>query len=197
MSTLGKSRMGDKMGSGLEAKSKSEGSLSPGVNWKMDCVREGETIWTEEWHNLVTDSGLIYMLNVGLANSASIIAAWYVGLIVTGGATVVAADTMSSHAGWTEFSAYSASTLPVWVGGTADAQGATGNHETTNSASVAAFGINANTSVAGAFLTHYDSKNSGVSGIIYAGGNFTGGDRTGLQNSDTLNVTATFSAITG
>ena len=104
MATLGSGKFGDKMKSGLEARNKESDGFRPSVNWKAEYVRDGKIFHTEEWHNLVTNSGLIYLLSVGLSNSASIKAPWFVGLIRTT-LTVAAADTYSSHAGWTEFSA--------------------------------------------------------------------------------------------
>ncbi len=197
MATLGKTSYADKMGGGLEAQNKADGFVRPGVNWKFECVRDGETMWEEEWHNLVTNSGLIYMLSVGLSNSAAITAPWYVGLIQTGMAAA-AADTFSSHAGWTDFSNYAESAHQLWVGGTPDQQGEAGNHETSNSASKAAFTIRgaATTAVGGAFLARVATMSGNV-GILYAVGTFDAGDRTGLQAGDTLNVTATMSAVTG
>lgn len=197
MATLGKSSFGEKIGGGLEAQNKSNGFVRPGVNWTLECVRDGEVIWTEKWHNLVTNSGLIYMLSVGLANSAAIKAPWYVGLIQTGMAAA-AADTFSSHAGWTEFSNYAESAHQLWVGDTPVQLGAAGNHETSNSASKAAFTIRgaATTAVGGAFLAEVTTLSGNV-GILYAVGTFDGGDRTGLQAGDTLNTTATMSAVTG
>ncbi len=194
--SLGRSKMGDKMKSGLKAESKSGAHFIPDVNWTMECVRNGKRIWKEEFHNLVTHSGTKYLLDI-LANSAAIKAPWRVGLIQCG-LTVANADTMSSHAGWDDFSNYSESAHQLWVGAAADAQGAANSFETSNSATVAAFTIRgaATTSVGGAFLAETATMSGNV-GIIYAAGGFTGGDRTGLQPADTLNVTATFSGITG
>ncbi len=194
--SLGKNRLGDKMKSGLEAQSKGGAHLLPDVNWTMECVRKGKVVWTEKFHNLVTHSGTKYLLDI-LANTATIKTPWRVGLIQCG-LTVANADTMSSHAGWDDFSNYSESAHQLWVGAAADAQGASNSFETTNSASKAAFTIRgaSTTSVGGAFLAETATMSGNV-GIIYAAGQFDGGNRTGLQPADTLNVTATMSAITG
>jgi hypothetical protein len=54
------------------------------------------------------------------------------------------------------------------------------------------FTINANATIAGAFITTSSTK-AGTTGTLLSVGNFTVGDR-GLVSGDTLNVTYTFSA---
>ena len=69
--SLGRSKMGDKMKSGLKANAKGGAHFIPDVNWTMECVRDGKRLWKEEFHNLVTHSGTKYLLDI-LANSATI-----------------------------------------------------------------------------------------------------------------------------
>ena len=115
-------------------------------------------------------------------SGTSYTAAWYLGLVNGASSpTYNAADTMLSHAGWTEFTSYSESTrpAPTWTSASAGAKATTAT----------SFSINGSGTVAGAFMTT-DSTKSGTSGILYSAGNFTGGSRT-VASGDTLNVTYT------
>ena len=112
-------------------------------------------------------------------------AAFYVG--VTGATpTFAAGDTMASHAGWTESSAYSQATRPALTLGTA----ASGSID--NSASKAQFSINGTATIGGAFLVTNSTK-GGTTGTLYGGGAFTEGNRS-VVSGDTINVQATLTA---
>jgi len=114
---------------------------------------------------------------------AAYTAAWFVALVDGGAApTYNAADTMASHAGWTENVGYSNATRVTWTGGTAVAG------QIDNTASPAAFNINATGTIAGQFMTTVNTK-SGTTGILYSESNFTQGNRS-VVNGDTLNCTA-------
>jgi hypothetical protein len=117
-------------------------------------------------------------------------AAWYIGLYGSGATNDPAAgDTMSSHAGWTEVTAYSQSTRPAATFGTATTADPS---EIDNSGSVAVFSMNGTTTVGGAFLTSDDTK-GGTSGTLFSAADFESpGDRS-VVNGDTINVTYTFS----
>ncbi len=150
---------------------------------------EGNLKWEESSHNLVVNVGLQDM-NAKYFTGSSYTAAWYLGLYGAGASnTPAAADTMSSHAGWTEVTAYSQSTRPACSFGTpatADPSVAT------NSASPATFSINATTTVGGAFLTSNNTK-GGTTGILFSAADFSSpGDRA-VVSGDTLSVTYTFS----
>lgn len=111
----------------------------------------------------------------------------YVGL-VTGpgsGTTFALADTMASHAGWTETVPYSNADRPAFT----PAAPSAGSLD--NSAAKAVFNINATATVAGSFVSDFKNK-SGTTGLLIGAGDFTGGDRA-VQNGDTLNVTVTAS----
>ena len=82
------------------------------VNWgftyEIVCKDpEGNVKWTDKNHNIVTTAGLNDVIDVYLRNQTQT-ATWYVGL-TDGTPTVAAGDTMASHAGWTEVTAYSES----------------------------------------------------------------------------------------
>lgn len=80
-------------------------------------VRRGRSVPVTDWkflYNAVTDEGLNKLGDTALGGVTQV-AAWYVGLITNAGYSAIAdADTMSSHAGWTEFTNYSAATRPQW-----------------------------------------------------------------------------------
>lgn len=139
--------------------------------------------WAESWENIVVNQGLNDLLDVTLSGATQD-TTWFVGLI-SATPTVAAADTLASHGGWTEVTAYDETNRVAWVDAGAASQ------SITNSASPAVFTISANsTDVGGAFLA---GVNTGTSGRLYAAGAFTAGNKS-LDDNDTLTVTATFTA---
>ncbi len=185
-------KFGAGMGVSLSAAINMDKRLRDGVaargDWKLWHYRRGELIGIDEWKNIVTNEGLEYMLEVALAvDSETQEANWYVGLVKGATPTFANADTLSSHAGWTEASPgtdYTGNRI-AWVG--AAATGTT-TKTTTNSASKASFPILTSFTAGGAFLA---SVATGTAGILYAEGDFTGGDRA-VQNGDTLEIQADF-----
>lgn len=164
--------------------------LKAGGFFTVQCFdKDGKLKWTEENHNLVVNVGLQDM-NTKYFTGSSYTAAWYIGLYGSGSTNDPAAgDTMSSHAGWTEVTAYSQSTRPACSFGTATTADPS---VITNSASAATFSINGTTVVGGAFLTS-DNTKGGTSGILFSASDFQSpGDRS-VVNGDTLTVTYTFS----
>lgn len=99
---------------------------------------------------------------------------------------VVAADTIASHAGWTENVGYSEATRPAITLGTVASQ------SVDNSAAKAVFTANATGSITGVFVAT-DNTKGGTTGLLYGGGVFVQGTK-GVTTSDTLNVTTTFTA---
>ena len=128
-------------------------------------------------------------MNTKYFKGSSYTAAWYLGLI-TGpgsGTTIAAADTLASHAGWTEFTNYSGNRKAVTFGTATTADPSVID----NSGSPSQFSISgAGGVVAGAFLC---SVSSGTSGTLFSASDFQSpGDRT-VVSGDTLTVTYTFS----
>lgn len=156
------------------------------THYKIECHdKNGRLKWVDEFDNLVVTAGLNDSLDKHFKGSAYT-AAWYVG--ITGTApTFAAGDTMASHAGWTEVTAYDEAvrqtlTLGTVSGGSVD-----------NSASKAVFTIDTNsTVVGGAFVVTVNTK-GGTTGTLYGGGAFTAGDKS-LDDNDTLSVTVTLTA---
>lgn len=167
----------------------SEGVKGGGV-FTVTCFdKDGNLKWEAKSHNLVVNVGLQDM-NDKYFSGSSYTAAWYIGLYGAAASnTPAASDTMSSHAGWTEVTAYSESTRQACSFGSATAADPS---VISNSASVAVFSINGTTTVGGAFLTS-DSTKSGTSGILFSAADFASpGDRS-VVSGDTLNVTYQFS----
>ncbi len=147
-------------------------------------IRGGVVI--DEWdaENKIPNGGLDNILAQVFTGSTQI-TTWYVGLM-NGTPTVAAADTMASHAGWTENAAYSEGVRQTYTG-------VEGSQQVTNTASPATFTINAGSqTIGGAFIVQSNVK-SGATGVLIAGAAFTGGNRT-PASGDQIVVTYVISA---
>ena len=152
---------------------------APFVTYDVVCHdADGNEKWREVFRNVVTTAGKTDALDKYLKGSGYT-AAWYLGLKAAG--TAVVGDTMASHSGWTEITAYVASTRPAITWGTTSGG--------SNTASGVAFSINGTATVAGAFMVS-DSTKSGTAGTLYSAGDFTGGSKS-VSSGDTLTVTPT------
>jgi hypothetical protein len=184
-----KSALSDNVGAALVTRPSVSGKASGGGVYCIQCFdKNGDLKWEEKTHNLVVNQGLQDM-NATYFSGSTYTAAWFVGLI-TGpgsGTSFAAADTLASHAGWTEFVNYSGSRKAAVFGTATTADPSV----ISNSGSPASFGITSSGGVvAGAFLC---SVASGTSGILFSESDFQSpGDRT-VVSGDTLNVTYTFS----
>ena len=163
-------------------------SARAGGVYSVECRdAAGNLKWTDTFHNLVVNQGLQDM-NAKYFTASGYTAAWFLGL-VTGpgsGTTFAAGDTIASHAGWTENTAYTGNRKAVTFGTATTADPSV----ITNSAAPSTFTMNANAqTIAGAFLC---SVATGTSGILFSAGDFTGGDKI-VDSGDTLSVTYTFS----
>jgi hypothetical protein len=150
---------------------------------------EGNLKWEDKTPNLVVNVGLKDMNDKYFTGSAYT-AAWFLGLYGAAASNnPAAANTMASHAGWTEVTAYSQATRPACSFGAATTADPS---VITNSASVAVFSINGTTTVGGAFLTSNNTK-GGTTGILFSAADFQSpGDRS-VVSGDVLNVTYQFS----
>jgi hypothetical protein len=133
---------------------------------------DGVEKWRDKIENLVVTVGKNDMLDKYFAGS-TYTAAWYMGL-VDGGTTptYAATDTLASHAGWTESTAYSG-TNRITVGWNAASAGSKAGTAT----------------IAGALMCQTQARAT-TTGILYSAGNFTGGNRAVVLN-DVLQVTYT------
>lgn len=184
-----KANSSDTASAGLVAKTGFSTTAKAGGVYHVQCLdKDGNLKWEDSMNNLVVNQGLQDMTTdyfKGVAYTAS----FFLGL-VTGpgsGTTYAAADTLASHAGWTEFTNYSGSRKAVTFGTATTADPSV----ISNSASPSSFTISgAGGVVAGAFLC---TVASGTSGILFSEADFQSpGDRT-VVSGDTLNVTYTFS----
>lgn len=177
----------DTIQAGMVANKQATDTLGAGGVYTVECVgADGKVKWTDTFHNLVVNQGLQDM-NTQYFKGSSYTATPYIGLIEGAGASNVfaAADTLVSHGGWTESTAYSGSRKAM-VFGTAT----TANPSViSTSASPASFAMNATKTISGAFVC---TVSSGTSGVLFSEGNFTGGDKY-VDSGDTLNVTYNFS----
>jgi len=167
--------------------SSAESASAGGVFTVVCHDKDGNLKWQDVFHNLVVNEGLQDM-NAKYFAGSGYTAAWYLGLVTGPGAgnTYAAADTLASHAGWTENTAYSGNRVAVTFGTATTADPSV----ITNSASPSTFTMTSNgQTIAGAFLT---SVNSGTSGVLFSANNFSGGDKS-VDSGDTLSVTYTFS----
>lgn len=125
--------------------------------------KNGKLKWEEKFNNTVVTAGLNKLLDATFV-TGSVVPLWYVGL-KNSAAGILAADTMSSHAGWVEGTLYSNTTRPQFISGTIAAG------VLNNSASTAVFTINDTGIIYGAFLVN-DNTKGGTSGTLYGVGDF-------------------------
>jgi len=191
--TIEKTKATDVVSSGLTCNTKTgEDAKATGL-FEIKCHdKDGKLKWTAESKNLVVNAGLAYMAGTALT-SVTQITSFFLGLYGAGASnTPAAGDTMSSHAGWTEVTAYSNANRIAATFVTAT----TANPSVvTNSASPAVFNINGTATVGGAFLVggSGSSTKGGTTGTLFSAADFgSPGDRS-VVNSDTLSVTYTFS----
>jgi hypothetical protein len=153
-------------------------------HYNVQCLdSDGQVKWTDTIENLVVTVGKNDLLDKYFAGSAYT-AAWYMGLV--DGATTpsyAAGDTLASHAGWTESTAYSGTnrSTVAWNAASAGSKASTAT----------SFSINATATIAGALLTVTQLRAT-TTGVLYSAGSFSGGNRS-VANGDTLNVTYTAS----
>jgi hypothetical protein len=154
----------------------------------------GNLKWTEEFPNLVNAVGKQLMLDTLMKGSSYSVTGPYLGLISGSTATFTAADTMTSHAGWTEFINYTVGGSAVRgtaVFASSTSSGTTPSNVTTSAASAITYTITgAGGTVGGCFLTlgsGASSTQSNTGGTLYSAGNFTTAKVT--TAGDTVSVT--------
>jgi hypothetical protein len=180
----------DVVAAGLRATSYFGEGLKGGGVFKIVChSADGSLKWEAESPNLVVNVGLQDM-NTKYFTGSTYTAAWYLGVYGAAASNNPAAgDTMPSHAGWVEVTAYSQSTRPACSFGTATTADPS---VISNTASPATFSINGTTVVGGAFLTNSNTK-GGTTGLLFSAADFQSpGDRS-VVSGDTITVTYTFS----
>jgi hypothetical protein len=154
----------------------------------------GNLKWEESFPNLVNAVGKELMLDTLLKGSAYTVVGPYLGLISGSSPTFAASDTMTSHAGWTEFTNYTVGGSAVRgtaVFASATSTGTTPSNVTTSAATAIVYTITgAGGTVGGCFLvtgTGASSTQSNTSGTLYSAGAFTTAKIT--TAGDTVSVT--------
>jgi hypothetical protein len=177
----------DKFDAVMSTTGKENDALQGGGVFTVTCRdSEGNLKWEDTFHNLVPVQGLQYM-SASFFNATGYTTALYFGLI-TGpgsGTSYVFSDTLASHAGWTESTDVGSRKAITF--GTPTTPGTNLPSVTTGTSSV--FTVTSATTIAGAFVTN---ASSGTSGVLFAEGDFTAGDKS-VTTNDTLAVTYTFS----
>lgn len=137
---------------------------------------DGNERWRETVANLITTAGKTHVADTYL-KGAAYTAAWY--LILAGSGTKAAADTLASHAGWSEVTAYAGSRPAVTWGSTSAGS---------NTASAIVVTFNGIYTVAGCGLC---TVASGTAGTLYNIADFATARSGG--SGDTLTITPTLS----
>lgn len=139
--------------------------------------RNGKLIAKRRIKNGITTGGLNDLLGVAFRNQSQH-SDWYFGLIDGASTpTLAAADTMSSHAGWSENTDYDEATRNDWN------PVQSGNGIIVNT-TYPSFTINASVVIAGCFITTDDTV-GGTSGILWSTGLFANGNAA-LESGDIL-----------
>ena len=157
--------------------------------------KDGNIKWEESFPNLVNAVGKELMFNTLLRTSGTYSTVGpFLGLIAGSTPTFAAADTMASHAGWTEFVNYTVGGSAVRgtaVFGAASSTGVTPNNVTTCGASAVLYTITgAGGTVGGCFLTTGTgavNTLSSTAGVLYSAGAF--GTPRSTTAGDTVSVT--------
>lgn len=148
---------------------------APFMVFDFVCIgADGAVKWRERVHNVVCTAGKTDIIDKYLKGSAYT-AAWY--LILAGAGTKSAADTLASHAGWTESTPYAGNRPAITWGSTSGGS---------NTSSAVSISINATATVAGAGCC---TVNTGTSGVLYNVSDFAASRN--VVSGDTLNVTVT------
>jgi hypothetical protein len=179
--------VGARLGAALEAaRAMAETANAPQAAYELKCFdRDGRRKWQHRFTNTVVTAGKNDLLTQYFKGNAYT-ASWHVGLIDDAGfAAIAATDTMASHPGWAESTAYGNANRAGLILGTVSA----GSID--NAASTAAFAINATAAIRGAFIASSNVKGS-TSGTLYSAGTFAASRS--VAPGDTLNVTVTLTA---
>jgi len=142
---------------------------------------DGNLKWEESFPNLVNAVGKQLLLDTLLRTSGTYTTVGpFLGLISGASPTFAAADTQTSHAGWTEFVNYTVGGSAVRgtaVFGASSSTGSTPSNVTTSTAAAITFTITgAGGTVGGCFLvtgTGAVNTQSNTAGVLYSAGAFS------------------------
>ena len=187
---------GDKATITLNAGAVANETLGIEGHYHVECRdKDGNLKWEESFPNLVNAIGKELMLDTLLKGSSYSVTGPFLGLI--GGASPTfgtGSDTMTSHAGWTEFTNYTVGGSAVRgtaVFASATSSGSTPSNVTTSAASAITYTITGGGgTVGGCFLvlgSGASSTQSNTGGTLYSAGAFTTAKIT--TAGDTVSVT--------
>lgn len=144
---------------------------------------DGRLKWRDKAENLVVDEGLNHQLDILFDDTTAQIDPWYIGL-TDGDPTPDASDTLDSHTGWDEVTAYDGD-RKEFVDNRTD-------QSVDNSSDKASFSINSDdTTIGGAFLCSAATGTTDETLLCVAA--FDGGNKS-ADDGDTLEVQYTYSA---
>jgi len=187
---------GDQATISLGANAISNESVGIEGHYVVECRdANGNLKWEEQFPNLVNAVGKQLLLNTLLTTSGTYTTVGpFLGLISGASPTFAASDTMTSHAGWTEFTAYTVTGSAVRgteVFGTATSTGTSPSNVTTSTATAITYTITgAGGTVGGCFLTTGSGATStlgNTGGTLYSAGAFSVAKVT--TAGDTVSVT--------
>lgn len=152
--------------------------------FNLEIFRNGEKIDEESFNNGIVTVGKNSLLDVAFRAQTQL-TAWYAGLIDNSGFSALSAsDTMSSHTGWTESTAYSDSTRISWSPGAASSGSITNGTAMT-------FNINGTATLYGCFIVSNSTK-GGTSGTLWSTAAFS--STKSVVNGDQVKLTYTLNA---
>jgi len=187
---------GDQAVISLGANAISNESVGIEGHYVVECRdANGNLKWEEQFPNLVNAVGKQLLLNTLLTTSGTYTTVGpFLGLISGASPTFAASDTMTSHSGWTEFTAYTVTGSAVRgtaVFGTATSTGTSPSNVTTSTATAITYTITGSGgTVGGCFLVTGSGATStlgNTGGILYSAGAFSVAKAT--TAGDTVSVT--------
>lgn len=151
-------------------------------HFKVECVRDGETIWTEEFDNLVTTVGKNDILDKYLAGAAY---TQTIRMGLKGVGSAAAGDTQGSHAGWLE---QGLANLPTYTGNRPSPAFSAAAAGVKATSAAVAFAITGTGTVGGVFINNGGSATKDdTTGVLFSAGDFSASRA--VLSGDTLNVT--------
>lgn len=153
--------------------------------------RDGNLKWEDEIVNTVMTVGKNLALDTILGGSAYTVTGPYMGLISSVSYSAIsAADTMASHAGWTEAGATNA---PTYTGNRKTAAFSAASAGAKSLSASLSFAITSTGTIKGSFVLYGSAATNAVDGTVgtlLSAGLFSGGDKV-VGNGDTVNVSYT------
>jgi primosomal replication protein N len=156
------------------------------LNEYLDRVlhRDSSVVWLHSGDNLVTDVGARWLINHSFVTPQASIP-WY--LILKSAGTGDNADTVASHASWTEITGYSQASRQL-----VSIAAITSGRSASNTASMASITANASITVAGFALISANTKGNTTAGVLFSVSDFA--SSWAGTTGNILRVTVTVSA---